>query len=195
MKKSVGFLSAVLFFMVPFCVQAEDPTLAVKAFPDQRIVKAGMMFLVNVQVINQDKVFAGFWTNDCSYEKHWVTDHAGVLIQPWTCADNGMEEITLGNGAAYTKNIILYIPKPEKTGPVTFRLGFKRMSENGDVAEPIWSDPVTIRVLVPEGSSITEKPAADDAAPDSTAGIPAHRNAGGETDDTAKNVSEKSAVH
>jgi predicted secreted protein len=33
---------------------------------------------------------------------------------------------------------------------VTFRLGFKRMSENGDVAEPLWSEPVTMNVIVPE---------------------------------------------
>jgi hypothetical protein len=69
-----------------------------------------------------------------------------------------MEEITIENGKAYQKNIILYIPKPEKAGPVTFRLGFKRMSENGDIADPLWSDPVTMNVTIPEGSVRFEKP-------------------------------------
>jgi inhibitor of cysteine peptidase len=72
------------------------------------------------------------------------------LIQPWTCDENTLEEVTLGPGENYEKDIMLYIPKKDKTEPVTFRLGFKRMSENGDVAEPLWSDPVTIKVIAPE---------------------------------------------
>jgi inhibitor of cysteine peptidase len=79
-----------------------------------------------------------------------VTDNAGVFIQSWTCNENTLEEITLGPGDVYSKNIILYIPKTDKTGPVTFRLGFKRMSENGDISEPLWSDPVTMEVIVPD---------------------------------------------
>jgi len=79
-----------------------------------------------------------------------MTDNAGVFIQSWTCNENTLEQITLDSGDAYEKNIILYIPKKDKTEPVSFRLGFKRMSEDGDVAEPLWSDPVTMNVIVPD---------------------------------------------
>jgi inhibitor of cysteine peptidase len=73
-----------------------------------------------------------------------------VFIQSWTCDTNTLEQVTLDPGSSYGKNIILYIPKKDKTEPVTFRLGFKRMSEDGDIAEPLWSDPVTINVIVPD---------------------------------------------
>jgi len=146
-----------LFFVpVFFClfltpVRAEVSPLEIQAFPDQNAVDAGMMFLVHMSVANPSSDSStGFWAYNCSYEKHWVTDNPGVLIQPWTCEENTLEEVTLGPGEAYEKDIMLHIPKKDKTEPVTFRLGFKRMSENGDVAEPLWSDPVTVRVTVPE---------------------------------------------
>ena len=110
-----------------------------------------MMFLVHAQVVNASSdTSEEFWSNSCSYEKHWVTDNAGVFIRSWTCNENTLEPVTLDPGDDYEKNIILYIPKKDKTEPVTFRLGFKRMSEDGDVAEPLWSDPVTMTVIVPE---------------------------------------------
>lgn len=139
-----------LYFQVPI-VRAEDSLLKIQAIPDQNSVKGGMMFLVHAQVVNSSSdTSVEFWSNSCSYEKHWVTDNAGVFIQSWTCNENTLEQITLDPGDSYEKNIILYIPKKDKTEPVTFRLGFKRMSENGDVAEPLWSDPVTMDVVVPE---------------------------------------------
>ena len=132
-------------------VRAEDSLLKIQALPDQNSVKGGMMFLVHAQVKNASSdTSVDFWSNTCSYEKHWVTDNAGVFIQAWTCNENTLEQITLEPGDVYEKNIILYIPKTDKTEPVTFRLGFKRMSEDGDVAEPLWSDPVTMNVIVPE---------------------------------------------
>ena len=132
-------------------VQAQDSLLKIQATPDQNSVKEGMMFLIHAQALNSSSdTSVEFWSNSCSYEKHWVTDNAAVFIQSWTCNENTLEQITLEPGDAYEKNIILYIPKKDKTEPVTFRLGFKRMSENGDVAEPLWSDPVTVNVIVPE---------------------------------------------
>ncbi|OGX14371.1 MAG: hypothetical protein A2351_01960 [Omnitrophica bacterium RIFOXYB12_FULL_50_7] len=148
-----GALLVLVFFSLCFSgsVRAEDSLLKIQAIPDQNSVKSGMMFLIHVQVTNSSSdASADFWSNSCSYEKHWVTDNAGVFIQSWTCNENTLEQITLEPGDVYEKNIILYIPKKDKTEPVTFRLGFKRMSENGDVAEPLWSDPVTMDVIVPE---------------------------------------------
>jgi len=110
-----------------------------------------MMFLVSVQVTNSSSDSStDFWVNSCSFEKHWVTDDPEVLIQSWTCDENVFKPITLDPGEVYRKNIILYVPKKDQTGSVTFRLGFKRMSENGDVAEPLWSESVTMNVIVSE---------------------------------------------
>jgi predicted secreted protein len=158
MKKSPVLLPGVLLFIVFFCycfscpvVLAENSLLKIQAVPDQNSVKGGMMFLVQAQAANASSdTTVEFWSNTCSYEKHWVTDNAEVFIQSWTCNENTLEQITLGPGEIYSKNIILYIPKTDKTEPVTFRLGFKRMSENGDIAEPLWSDPVTMQVIVPD---------------------------------------------
>ncbi len=158
MKKSPFLFSGVLISFVFSClcfsgtvVRAEDSLLKIQVLPDQNSVKGGMMFLVHVRVANSSTdTSIEFWSNSCSYEKHWVTDNAGVLIQSWTCNENKLEQVTLGPSNAYEKNIILYIPKSDKTEPVTFRLGFKRMSEDGDVAEPLWSDSVTMNVIVPE---------------------------------------------
>ncbi len=152
MKKSLFLLLVLVlcYFQVSFA-RAEDLSLKIQAYPDQNSVKTGMMFLVRVEVDNASSDSSKeFWSNSCSYEKHWVTDNAGVFIQSWTCAENTLEQVTLDPGGSYEKNIILYIPKKDKTEPVTFRLGFKQMSEDGDVAEPIWSDPITINVIVPE---------------------------------------------
>lgn len=152
MKKSL-----LLFLFVSFLccsaasVRAEDPLLKIQTSQDQTSVKSGMMFLVRAQVANTSAdTSTEFWANSCSYEKHWVTDNPGVFIQSWTCDENTLEQVDLEPGDIYEKNIILYIPKKDKTEPVTFRLGFKRMSENGDVAEPLWSDPVTMQVIVPD---------------------------------------------
>lgn len=168
MKK--GLLLFWIFFLLCFSVpfaRAEDSLLKIEALPDQNSVKAGMMFLVHVRVVNSNSDSSSeFWGNTCSYEKHWVTDNPGVFLQSWTCNENSLEQITLSPGDAYEKSIIIYIPKEDKTGPVTFRLGFKRMSEDGDVAEPLWSDPVTMRVMVPDAVTDATTPA--DAASETT---------------------------
>ncbi len=161
MKRSfvLLFLFCFLSSSLPF-VHAEDLLLSIQATTDQTSVKTGMMFLVHARVVNTSgDTSTGFWGNTCSYEKHWVTDNPDVLIQSWTCTENSLEEITLSPGDVYEKNLILYIPQQDKTEPVTFRMGFKRMSENGDIDEPLWSDPVTMKVIVPEA-----KGEADDAA-------------------------------
>ena len=152
MKKNFPlFFILIFFYLFLTSARAEVSPLKIQAFPDQNAVDAGMMFLVHMQVANPSPDSStGFWANNCSYEKHWVTDNPGVFIQPWTCEENALEEITLGPGETYEKDIMLYISKKDRTGPVTFRLGFKRMSESGDVAEPLWSDPVTVKVTVPE---------------------------------------------
>ena len=152
MKKNLFILSLIsLFCFSASAVWAEDSLFKIQTLSDQTSVKAGMMFLVHAQVANSSPdTSAEFWGNTCSYEKHWVTDNPGVFIQSWTCDENTLEQITLQPGDVYEKNLILYIPKKDKTEPVTFRLGFKRMSEDGDVAEPLWGDPVTMQVIVPE---------------------------------------------
>lgn len=191
MKRSPFFFcGTLLFFVFSFLcfsgtsARAEDPLLKIEVLPDQNSVKSGMMFLVHVQALNSSAdTSVGFWSNTCSYEKHWVTDNAGVFIQSWTCNENTLEEITLEPGDSYQKNIILYIPKKDETGPVTFRLGFKRMSENGDVTEPLWSDPVTMNVTVPEEMKEVAPPAAlENAAQAPEEALPA---VPAETDETS----------
>ncbi len=158
MKKKAFLFSITLLFLVFSCTAspalvagAEDSLLKIQVLPDQNSVKSGMMFLIHVQVVNSSADSSvDFWSNTCSYEKHWVTDNPEVFIQSWTCNENTLEQITLSPSGVYEKNIILYIPKKDQTSPVTFRLGFKRMSEDGDVTEPLWSDPVTMNVIVPE---------------------------------------------
>ena len=160
-------MSLTLLFFVFSClcfsgsiVRAEDSLLKIRVLSGQNSVKGGMMFLVHVQVANSSSdTLVDFWSNTCSYEKHWVTDNPGVFIQPWTCNENAFEQILLKPDDIYEKNIILYIPKKDKTEPVTFRLGFRRMSEDGDVAEPLWSDPVTMNVIVPEEMKEATSPA------------------------------------
>ena len=164
-----------LFLLISSCgfsvpSYAEDPSLTIQAAPDQNTAKLGMMFLTRVRVVNSSAdTTTGFWANTCSYEKHWMTDNPAVFIQSWTCNENTLEEVTLEPEAAYEKNVILYISQQEKTGPVSFRLGFKRMSENGDIAEPLWSDPVTMTVVVPEEAQDSISPAADPVPQDDIA--------------------------
>ena len=171
MKKNPFLFFSSLLFLVfsSFCfsspiVRAEDSFLKIEAIPDQNSVKSGMMFLIRAQVSNSSSdTSVEFWSNTCSYEKHWVTDNPGVFIQAWTCNENTLEQISLDPGSVYEKNIILYIPKKDQTGPVVFRLGFKRMSEDGDVTEPLWSDPVTMNVIVPEEMNTAPTPSATEA--------------------------------
>ncbi|MFH0984365.1 MAG: protease inhibitor I42 family protein [Candidatus Omnitrophota bacterium] len=178
MKIGSSSLSHAFFFLLLgvcfFCpvVRAEDPLLQIQVFPDQNSVKTGMMFLNRVEVSNtSDDTSVDFWSNTCSYEKHWVTDNPVVSIQSWTCNENTLEEVTLDPGNSYEKNIILYIPSQDKTGPVTFRLGFKRMSEDGDVAEPLWSDPITMNVVVPEEAKETPIPPVAEILPETSAQV------------------------
>ncbi|HOW88191.1 MAG TPA: protease inhibitor I42 family protein [Candidatus Omnitrophota bacterium] len=144
-------LILVFFLFCPAASRGEVSPLEIEAFPDQSTVQAGTMFLVHMRVVNPSPDSSTqFWAYSCSYEKHWITDNPEVLIQPWTCDENSLEEVPLGPGEAYEKDIMLHIPGKDQTGTLTFHLGFKRMSENGDVAEPLWSDPVTMKVIVPE---------------------------------------------
>lgn len=140
---------------------AEKPPFKVVISPDQTIVKSGMMFLVRAQVIPQGDASLDMWGHSCSFEKHWVTDQGNVYIQSWTCAEDSLEHILLDGGETYEKNLILYITKNDASGPVTFRLGFKRLLEGGDEMEPVWSDPVTLRVNVPEGQEASVRSPAD----------------------------------
>ena len=150
-KKCVALFLFAFLCVSASAVLAGDPAIKIQTLPDQNSVKAGMMFLIHAQVANTSPDTAvEFWANTCSYEKHWVTDNPVVFIQSWTCDENTLEQITLQPGDVYEKNIILYIPKKDKTEPVTFRLGFKRMGEDGDVTEPLWGDPITMQVIVPE---------------------------------------------
>ncbi|MFH1800464.1 MAG: protease inhibitor I42 family protein [Candidatus Omnitrophota bacterium] len=191
---SFVFLFPVFFSLCPFgpTVWAEDSLLKIQVLPDQNSVKVGMMFLVHVQVTNSSSdTSVEFWSNSCSYEKHWVTDNAEVLIQSWTCNENTLEQITLDPGDVYEKNIILYIPNKDKTEPVTFRLGFQRMSEDGDIAEPLWSDPITMDVVVPEemkeAASLPDESAVSQT-PDQASTMPV------ETNDTPPTAMSDSAV-
>ena len=196
MKKILFFVFLSLIFFAIFfpspIVWAEDSLLKIRVFPDQNSVKSGMMFLVHVQVSNSSSdTSAEFWSNSCSYEKHWVTDNAGVLIQSWTCNENTLEQVTLEPGNTYEKNIILYIPKKDKTGPVTFRLGFQRMSEDGDIAEPLWSDSITMDVMVPEEmkkAAPTPDQSATSQTPDQASVTPVPKN------DTLSTAMSDSAV-
>jgi predicted secreted protein len=156
MKKN-SFLISIPFLILTACflffsgrvLRAEDAPFKVLVLPDQNSVKPGMMFLVSARVVNSSTDSStGFWANNCSYEKHWVADDPRVRIQPWTCDENALEQITLDPGGVYEKSIILYVSGMDKSGPLTFRMGFKAMSENGDVAEPVWGDPVTMEVIV-----------------------------------------------
>lgn len=149
-------LCVFLFALLPR-VQAAEEQIQVKALPDQTTVTVGMMFLVKVQVLNQGEGAVDFWANTCSFEKQWEADQAGISIQPWTCRENGLEEVQLKPQEVYEKNIMLYITQQEKTAPLTFRLGFKRMTETGDMTAPVWSDPVTVRVLVPGETAVTKE--------------------------------------
>ena len=170
MKKilwALGFSG--LLFVGTSGVSAAENLITVKTFPDQTTVTVGMMFLVKVQVLNTSEDTFDFWANTCAFDKQWVTDQAGVFIQSWTCGENGLEQITLEPDDVYEKSIILYVPKQEKSGPVTFRLGFKRMNENGDVIEPVWGDPVTVRVIVPGGGVADGKTVSPTAPVESTA--------------------------
>lgn len=142
-----------LCFAAAFCVYGAEDPIKVKVLPDQTVVTLGIMFLTKVQVRNASENGTDFWAETCSFDKQWVTDRPGLFIQPWTCEENGIEQIQLAPGDVYEKSVVLYVPEQEKSGPVTFRLGFKRMNENGDEAAPVWSDPVTVRVIVPGGAS------------------------------------------
>jgi len=180
MKKNPFFFLGAFIFVFSFfylsgsILWAEDLLLKIQVLPDQSTVKSGMMFLVNAQVVNSSSdTSVEFWSNSCSYEKHWVADNAEVVIQSWTCNENTLEQNTLDPGDAYEKNIILYIPKKDKTGPVSFRLGFKRMSENGDVAEPLWSDPITMNVVVPEEMKESAPPALEESSSPGADEVPA----------------------
>lgn len=150
--KRIFSLVFLLFFscIFPPCSRAEDTAWKIQASLDQHSAEVGMMFLAHVQVLNTSSQEVLFWANSCSYDKHWVTDHPDVLIQSWTCDENELDPVTLPPGDAYKKSIILYVPRKDKTGEVTFRLGFKRMTEKGDVTEPLWSEPITLRIIVPK---------------------------------------------
>ncbi len=148
--RAIGF--PVLLLAAASCAYAAEEAVTIETLPDQTTVTVGMMFLVKARVFNSSDSTTDFWANTCSFDKQWMTDSKGVFIQAWTCEENGLERIELEPEAAYEKSIILYVPKQEKTGPVKFRLGFRRMDESGDMTEPVWGEPVTIRVIVPEGT-------------------------------------------
>ncbi len=148
--KKTSFFSVILLFCSFLPLAYAENSLQITAHAEQGSIKAGMMFLVKVQVSSATSQPADFWSYRCSYEKHWVTDHPIVFIQSWTCAGDDRERIVLKPGELYEKKIIVYIPKKDKTEPVGFRLGFKRMAEDGQESEPVWSNPVNIQVIVPE---------------------------------------------
>lgn len=162
MKRKCTFLAGLFSLLVLMpCGHAEDDVLRVNVSMDQNSADLGMMFLANVQVLNTGEKELVFWANSCSYEKHWVIDNPEVLIQAWTCEENEVEPVTLQPRGVYEKNVILYVPKKDKSGDVVFRLGFKRMAENGDVMEPLWSEPLGLHVRVPEENAavpVSEKP-------------------------------------
>jgi hypothetical protein len=148
-KHLVSFLilASSLLFISP--VLADSP-FKVQLYPDQVSVKTGMMFIVRAELRNTTEDEVSFLCHSCAFQKHWIVDNPNVFIQPWTCSADEMGTETLESGEAYEKNLILYISKNDGPGPVTFRLGFVHTLSNGDRMEPVWSDPVTIKVWAPE---------------------------------------------
>ncbi|HPW76463.1 MAG TPA: hypothetical protein PLK73_00825 [Candidatus Omnitrophota bacterium] len=131
-------------------VQAETP-FKVTVKPDQSSVKPGMMFLVNAGVTNRTENTVILQVPSCAFDKLWELDGEHIRIQPWTCHQDTTERAEISPGESYEKNLILYASDVNQPGPVTFRMGFKHVLENGDEMEPVWSDPVMIQVLIPEG--------------------------------------------
>lgn len=160
MKKITrSFFLVACLICIPAVLWAEV-TFRVTAEPDQNSVKQGMMFLVRVGVTNATESTLSLRVHDCAFDRHWETDHENVHIQSWTCEKSEVERTDLDAGGTYGKNIILYVSGVEASGPVTFRMGFKHLLESGDEMEPVWSDPVTVNVQVPE----EQKKAPDDEA-------------------------------
>lgn len=146
-----------MFCIGAVSVGAAETPLKVQAFSEQSSTKSGMMFLVKGRVENSSDAPLRFQCHTCSYEKHWEVDTPGVFIQPWTCNEDAVESVVLKAGEAYERNIILYIPKTDESGPVTFRLGFKRAMGDESESDPVWSDPLTMDVFVPEGMVASQK--------------------------------------
>lgn len=162
MKKTLAIVSIFLFFGGLFLSSGEaaNTSLKVEVSTDQNVVEVGTMILVTTHVANPLREEIRFWANDCSYDKHWVTDNPDVMVQPWTCDENELELITLKQDQIYEKSILIYVYKKDATGDMSFRLGFKCMNEDGDVTEPLWSNPLHLQVRVPN----SEDPEAETAA-------------------------------
>ncbi len=143
-------ITAVIFFLfTPASLFAEE-IFSVRAYPDQNTAKPGMMFLVRAQVTNVTEGAVDFLAHNCAFERHWRTDHERVHIRSWTCNQDMVRKISLESGEVYEKSLLLFVSDIETPGPVTFRLGLSYTLENGDETEPAWSDPVTIKIRIPE---------------------------------------------
>lgn len=161
---------ASFFFLAE--VQAETP-FKVTVNPDQNSVRPGMMFLVSAGVTNRTENTVALQVPSCAFDQLWEVDDENVRIQPWTCHQNTTERLEILSGESYEKNIILYVSGVNQPGPVTFRMGFKHVLENGDEMEPVWSDPVTIQVLIPEELLKESAPSGEQTGsiPQSPAGV------------------------
>lgn len=157
-------ITLCIFCFAPSPARAGQSPFKIEIYPDQTSVKSGMMFLVRARVSNATDGSVDLLCYSCSYDKHWITDIPGVFVQPWTCGEDKLEQMTLEPGDIYEKNLILYISKKDGAGPVTFRLGFIHTLENGDQMEPVWSDPVTLRVSLPDGATPVQEDADSGAA-------------------------------
>jgi hypothetical protein len=121
---------------------AETNSLRVVVNPSKTEVRVKEKFKVALRVENPTATNQTVRVWSCSWDQEWKTSNTNISWIGWDCTRNGVRNVEIPSGGAYTNELEMIIPKPISEKTLSFRMGFTPI----DSTKTFWSEAVVIGV-------------------------------------------------
>ena len=143
--------------LAAFSTGATDTnSLRVVLIPSKTEVRVTEKFKVALRVENPTTTNQTVRVWSCSWDEEWKTSNTNISWIGWDCTRNGVRNVEIPPGGAYTNELEMLIPQPISEKTLSFRMGFTPI----DSDRIFWSDDVQLNIIP---STASASPAAKDA--------------------------------
>jgi hypothetical protein len=134
-----------------FANAADTNALRVVVIPSKAEVRVKEKFKVALRVENTTTTNQTVRVWSCSWDEEWQTSNANISWLGWACTKNGVKNVEILPGGAYTNELEMLIPEPISKKTISFRMGFTPI----DSEKTFWSDAVIIGVA-PQAATVAK---------------------------------------
>jgi len=118
-------------------------SLRVVVIPSKTEVRIKETFKVALRVENPTTTNQTVRVWSCSWDEEWKTSNPNISWLGWACKKNGVKNVEIPPGGAYTNELEMLIPEPISEKTFSFRMGFTPI----DSKQTFWSGEVKLNVI------------------------------------------------